>query len=85
VKERSFDGEAGCVVKAQNKVTRTVIAVYNAEQAGLDSDGTWVTTCEEHKVMIGNRTLRLAKMSAAYPWAWCDECRSLVEGRNDAR
>jgi hypothetical protein len=81
VKEYSFNGLAGCVTQRRNQITRTLVGVYHASQAGLDNDPTtpWYTVCEVHNRLVGHRSLELALYHAADPRGWCGVCNGHEE------
>lgn len=75
-KEHEVGGFAGCVELRKRK-NGVVVGVYNAEQAGLESDEPsckWMTVCESHHYLVGHATLKLALYHAVTPEEWCDEC-----------
>lgn len=76
VQEYGFNGLEGCVVQRKSQVTKTLVGVYHAEQAGLDNDPdcVWYSVCEDHGTLVGHRSLRLAKDHAVDPTMWCEEC-----------
>lgn len=56
--------------------TGTVVAVYDARAAGMDTAaGRWSTVCEDHSTIISHRTLALAEYHAAAVADWCEPCR----------
>ena len=71
-------GLAGCVQSSKNRHTETIINVYNAKEAGIDSEDKWITSCEDHGQMISSKSLSKAKNSASYP-EWCSECKKIME------
>lgn len=80
-RQYGYDGLAGCVSRHRSRQTGTLIGIYNAEQAGLDSEGdaNWYTLCEDHGESIAHRTLHLAKDFSAVPAEWCEACGDMVE------
>lgn len=77
IKHYSFKGLAGCVTQSKSRQTKTLVGVYHAEQAGLDTDpeNPWVTVCEEHGCLVSHPTLEFARRNAADPTEWCEDCR----------
>lgn len=78
VKQYGFNGLAGCVQQRRARQTGTLVGVYHAIQAGIDSDPAvpWFTVCEIHNNCVGHPSLRLAKDHAADPEGWCEDCRT---------
>lgn len=74
-KPYSVDGYAGCVER-RKRSNGVVVSVLNAEQADLCTEGgcNWYTYCDEHGILIGHRTLRLAEAHAVVPEEWCAGC-----------
>jgi hypothetical protein len=73
MKPYHLHGIAGLAERIQHPETGCTMSVYVAEQAGLDSDETWVAVCEMHSSMVGARTRAQALESAENP-EWCEEC-----------
>ena len=75
-RQYSHAGLAGCVTRFRSRVTKTIVGIYRAEQAGIEQDPEipWVTVCEEHSTLVGHATLALAR-SCRSPTDFCDECR----------
>ncbi len=80
-KHYSYNGYLGCVSQQKNRVTGTVIGIYNAAQAQFDTSSKWYTSCEDHNMLCGHDTLKSAKSHASYP-EWCEECQKLISGGN---
>ena len=58
----------------RNRQTGTLLTVARAVDIGMDdSDGAWVTFCEEHSTLVNSETRQLALDS--YPFDFCDDCR----------
>ncbi len=76
LKEYAFNGLAGCVEQKKARQTGTLVGVYHGEQAGMEADpeAPWLTVCEAHSTMVSNRTVALARASAATPAEWCEHC-----------
>lgn len=56
-------------------------SVYNAEEAGYDTDGgKFVATCDVHDTLINVDTVGDAKFCAANTSNFCDDCRDAVYG-----
>lgn len=73
----NIEGKAGCVLQKKARQTGTLVGVYNAEQAGIDSEPTdpWASVCETHGTFVCHSSLQLAKAHSADPKGWCDHCR----------
>lgn len=66
----------GCVEVRTARETKRPVGVYNGDQAGMDTDGgAWSTVCEDHGSVCSHATLRLARLGAARPTEWCEDCR----------
>ncbi len=62
----------------RNRVTGTLINIYNADEAGLDPDGgDWVTVCEDHSEVCNHTTLSRAREWSTAPQYWCPRCKVL--------
>lgn len=85
-KEYSFNGLAGCVIQRVSRETGTLVGLYQADQAGMESDPEtpWATVCEEHHTLVCHTTLALAKDHLGYPTNWCEGCQEAVEKRTTA-
>lgn len=56
--------------------TKTLVAVWHAEAAGMfPDDGRWVTICIDHGGIVHHPTLKLAREWAADPAGWCPGCQ----------
>jgi len=58
--------------------TGTYVGVYQAQDAGLESDveaGRWATVCEEHSSLVLHATKTAALSFASVPTQWCEDCR----------
>lgn len=72
----------GLVERRRNRITKSVIGVYHAEQAGLEAipQDPWATVCETHSSVLRSATLRLARRSMTYT-DWCNECAEILRKR----
>jgi hypothetical protein len=77
VKQYGFNGITGCVVQRKSRKTGRLVGVYHGVQSGMESDPEtpWVTVCEEHGMLVGHPSLRLAMGWAADPEVFCEDCR----------
>lgn len=58
------------------RATGTLVALYDGEQAGMDTfAGRWQTVCEDHGAVISHRTRRIAEAWLSHPDEWCDVCK----------
>ena len=81
----SYDAIRGLVSRAKAHRVLSLVDVYNAEQAGIKTDGApWVVKCE-HGTMIAMDTLPKAKWSASKPDAWCSKCQEKFIRLQDMR
>lgn len=75
-KQYCAGGRSGCVEIRRSRVTGTLVGVYHAEQAHLDSDGgPWVTVCEEHGELVNHASLAAARWFRTDPREFCEGCR----------
>jgi hypothetical protein len=76
-KQYTANGLAGCVEQRTNRLTGFKVGVYQAAQAGMESDPAtpWATVCEEHNSICVHGTLALARSHAGDPPGWCEDCR----------
>lgn len=66
---------AGVRQATVNRVTGTLVVVYDGEAQGFDTDGgRWQTVCEDHGLILSHDTLALAKAHAAEVEYWCGVC-----------
>ena len=73
---------AGESMKAwRSQTSRTVVAVYTAEDAGLDSSFPWYASCETHSNALGCATKALALSAARETSQWCDGCKDELNER----
>jgi hypothetical protein len=78
-KQYDANGFAGCVEQRRNRLTGFLVGVYQADQAGMESDPAtpWATVCEEHNSICVHGTLALARSHAGDPCGWCEDCRKV--------
>ena len=86
-KEYSVGGYAGRVHTRKNPMTGTQVSVYHSDQAGMDSSGgtKYHAVCEDHGMMIGERSIDRAKSAALDSASWCEECSKIYEERQKTR
>ncbi len=72
-----FNGLTGCVVQRRSRRTGTLVGLYVAKQAGIDTEPAlpWATVCEDHSAIVCHPSLKLARESLPEPAGWCEECR----------
>jgi len=73
---------AGAMVSRTCRATKTVVTLYDGEQAGMDTDnGTmrWQTVCEPHGTIIAHATRAVAESHLSHPDEWCEVCMGLEE------
>lgn len=71
----SAEDRAGCVGLRQSLSTGAVVGIYDAHLAQLDeTDGPWVTVCEEHGYLMNHHSLWSAHQHSADTLCWCSEC-----------
>jgi hypothetical protein len=67
---------AGLRKWARARQTGRIVAVYDGEEAMLDTaGGRWQTVCEDHGFIVAHNTLALALSHSADPLGWCEVCR----------
>jgi hypothetical protein len=67
---------SGELERRQNRITGTVVSVYDAEQGGFDPEGgKYAVVCEQHSTIVNVGTLRLATQTLAFP-DFCEECQA---------
>ena len=79
--QHALNGVAGLVRRTRSRITGTEVGLYNAEQAGMDSDegrNPWATVCEVHHNVCAHPTFQLARSHAADPTGWCGACQDAV-------
>jgi len=79
-KQYNFNGLAGCVTQKKARRTGTLVGVYNSEQSEVGDVGdpltAWMTVCEEHGMLVGHSSLKLALSHSSDPEGWCEDCRA---------
>jgi len=85
-KAYSHLGLAGLVMRRRNHRTSSRVSLYHGAQAGLDlSEGcTWATVCEDHGVILGHQSIRLARTSLSRPDDWCEGCSKLTQAPKES-
>lgn len=78
MKTYNFKGLDGCVTQRQARQTKTLVGVYQSQQAGMESDPDlpWATVCEVHHMLVCHSSLKKAMLSASQPKDWCEFCRA---------
>lgn len=77
------NSRAGCKALRICRSTGTLVGLYEAEPANLDTDdGAWATVCETHGSIVMHRTRTTAESHLSHPEEWCDECREPGEEEN---
>lgn len=73
---------AGQVARMLNRETGSLMGVYRAEEAGLDTlGGPWVAVCEDHGSIVNVQTARRAHEAARDPRSFCEGCRDSMPNR----
>jgi hypothetical protein len=73
---------AGQVARMVNRETGSLMGVYRAAEAGLDTDaGAWAAVCEDHGSIVNTSTARLAHSAARDPRSFCEGCREGMPNR----
>lgn len=75
--------EAGGAVIVDYDAPSTV-TVVRATDAGLDPAFRWYCSCERHSTLLGVNTKRQAESASREPQDWCEECRNLVESKQNS-
>lgn len=69
---------AGARASRVNRLTGTVVTIYDAVQADIDPEGgRWTTVCEDHDTLVNHPTLADARYFMAHVTVWCEECQQL--------
>lgn len=70
-------GHAGLIHRARSRQTKTVVGIYRAAEAGIDTDPDlpYAVVCEDHATCLSVATLSHARATASDPGNWCDDCR----------
>jgi hypothetical protein len=73
---------AGAVECRRNRKTGTIMTLYRADEAGLetDPDTPWCTVCQNHNTLICSSSRKLARMAMAWP-DWCEECQDIMAAK----
>jgi hypothetical protein len=72
----SADAARGLVDRRLNRQTGTLVSIYLADEAGIDTDGVkYAVVCEEHGAILAVSNLKLARYDMASPMDWCEDCR----------
>lgn len=75
-------GLAGAVERRRSRASGTTITLYDALEAGLESDPEtpWATVCEEHGSIVCHGTRSAARASMALP-DWCEDCQRAMDAK----
>ncbi len=86
-KEYSFNGLAGCVVQRKARQTKLLVGLYQAEQAGMESDSEtpWATVCETHGSIVCHPTFQIAQSHLSDPVGWCEVCSGVTASLEDMK
>lgn len=72
---------AGCKDLRFARSTGTLVGLYEAEPAGLDTEsGKWATVCETHGSILCHQTRSVAQSHLSHPEDWCPYCQGDVLG-----
>lgn len=74
-----FEHFAGYITSRYHRKNKAWYAMYNAEEAGLDTfSGKYALVCEKHNTVCNVTTKKLAL--SHLPWGdWCEDCQSTSE------
>lgn len=66
----------GCVQLRKCRATGTMVGVYRAAEAGMETDPEtpWCAVCEEHHTLVCTATRKQAETAASYP-DFCEDCQ----------
>lgn len=80
-KEYGFNGLAGCVTQHRSRKTGVLVGLYQADQAGMESDpeSPWATVCEAHNTLVCHASLSAAKNNMSDTTMWCEQCQEAEE------
>lgn len=78
MKPYNLHGVAGLAERTKCPDTGCTVSLYVAEQAGIDSEETWVAVCETHGTMVGAGSRAQGRESMENP-EWCEECVGMLE------
>jgi hypothetical protein len=70
---------AGLAELRHVRSTGALVALYDGEAAGLDTEGgRWSTVCEAHGTVCAHDTKTLARSWMSDPDVWCEDCRAAM-------
>lgn len=74
------NGEPGCILHSKSTLTKSRVALYKADQAGLeppDPSHKYVLRCIEHDLCISFKGQRPGRDNMKCPDIWCPKCGGL--------
>lgn len=74
------NGEPGCVLYSRSTLTKTRVALYKADQAGIvppDPSHKYVLRCVEHDLCVSFKGQRPGRDNMKCPDIWCPKCGGL--------
>ncbi len=71
---------AGALLSRVARTTKTIVTLYNNEEANLDTDdGKYSTVCEDHGYLVNHPTFTIAESHLSHPEEWCCVCSGQEE------
>lgn len=77
---KQHSGEAGYVAERMNLYAKGAkVVIYGAAEQGIDAGGLrWAVVCDAHGTIVGERSIRAARLSMKNPANFCDGCSRLA-------
>lgn len=77
--KKVLPNNAGLIDQRRNHKTKTLIGLYEAYEAGIDSDPNrpYITVCEDHGNLVSHETKQMALQWMAHP-VWCEPCQKRI-------
>lgn len=74
--DRAKSVRSGCLELRRARSTGTIVGLYKAEEARLDTEGgPYVTVCEDHGHLVNHATRTMAERHLSRPDEWCAVCQ----------
>ena len=82
---KQHNQEAGYVAERMNPhVKGCKVVIYVAEKQGMDVGEKYAVVCDSHSTLVGDSSLKAARLSMKAPENFCDGCRKIVDEQMEA-
>ncbi len=78
-KRKPHNEDAGYIAERRNPHAAGSVTIYEATPQGIDTGGArYAVVCQAHATIIGETSIRGARLSMKEPAGFCDECRAII-------